>query len=511
MKDYLAAQLQQIRDAGLYKSERVITTPQAARVDVRKGDRGTQATPPRTPDVSPRHLLNLCANNYLGLADHPDIIATAHEALDRWGYGMASVRFICGTQQIHEELENRISRFLGTEDTILYSSCFDANGGLFETLLGADDAVISDELNHASIIDGVRLCKAQRFRYRNNDMADLAEQLRHAAGARFRLIVTDGVFSMDGIIADLRTICDLAERHDALVMIDDSHAVGVLGRTGRGTHEHHDVQARVDIITGTLGKALGGASGGYASGRREIIDMLRQRSRPYLFSNILAPPIVATSLKTLDLLSRSTELRDRLEANAHTFREGMARRGFRITPGVHPICPILLGDAVLAGQMAEAMLRQGVYVVAFSYPVVPKEQARIRVQVSAAHTAADLDFAVEAFSEARRRDRGRLRPRHGDCPDFHVSKNGTVPFAAVCVATAPRDTKIRTVPATLGMKLVDDPAQPRWESSSSDSTSCEAVRSAGFFALSAGADAGFLSVSWWARPSSMNSSTFSTL
>ena len=385
MKDYLVDQLRQIREAGLFKGERVITTPQGARVGV----------------LQHEPVLNLCANNYLGLADHPEVIAAAHEALDRWGYGMASVRFICGTQQIHKQLEAEISRFLGTEDTILYSSCFDANGGLFETLLGPEDAIISDELNHASIIDGVRLCKARRFRYQNNDMADLEEQLKQAADARFRIIATDGVFSMDGIIANLAGICELADKYDALVMVDDSHAVGFMGKQGRGTHEYHGVMDRVDIITGTLGKALGGASGGYTSGRKEIIDMLRQRSRPYLFSNTLAPPIVAASLKTLDLLSRSTELRDRLESNTRLFRQGMAERGFHITPGVHPICPIMLGDAALAARMAEAMLRRGVYVVGFSYPVVPKDKARIRVQVSAAHTPEDLHFAMEAFSAAK--------------------------------------------------------------------------------------------------------------
>jgi glycine C-acetyltransferase len=346
-------------------------------------------------------VLNLCANNYLGLADHPEIVAAAHEAIDRWGYGMASVRFICGTQQVHKDLEAALSKFLGADDTILYSSCFDANGGLFETLFGPEDAIISDELNHASIIDGVRLCKAQRFRYKNNNMADLEEQLKQAAGARHRVIATDGVFSMDGIIANLPGICDLAEKYDALVMVDDSHAVGFMGRHGRGTPEHHGVQQRIDIITGTLGKALGGASGGYTSGRKEIIDLLRQRSRPYLFSNTLAPPIAAVSIKTLELLSRSTELRDRLESNTKLFREGMSKRGFRITPGVHPICPIMLGDAVLAARMAEAMLRRGVYVVGFSYPVVPKDKARIRVQVSAAHTPADLEFAMEAFSATK--------------------------------------------------------------------------------------------------------------
>lgn len=385
IKDSLIAQLQQIRDAGLYKGERVITTPQGAQVDVLGQD----------------HIVNFCANNYLGLADHPEVIAAAHEALDRWGYGMASVRFICGTQQIHKQLEERISRFLGTEDTILYSSCFDANGGLFETLLGAEDAIVSDELNHASIIDGIRLCKARRFRYRNNAMADLEEQLQQAADARFRLVATDGVFSMDGIVANLPEICDLADRYDALVMVDDSHAVGVLGKHGRGAPEHHGVMDRVDIITGTLGKALGGASGGYTSGRKEIIDLLRQRSRPYLFSNTLAPPIVAASLKAIDLLSHSTELRDQLESNTRLFRTGMAERGFSITPGVHPICPIMLGDAVLAGRMAEAMLQRGVYVVGFSYPVVPKDKARIRVQISAAHTTEDIHLAMEAFSAAK--------------------------------------------------------------------------------------------------------------
>jgi glycine C-acetyltransferase len=385
MKTYLSDQLQQIRDAGLFKGERVITTPQNARVGV----------------LNQKPVLNMCANNYLGLADHPEVIAAAREALDKWGYGMASVRFICGTQQVHKDLEAAISKFLGTEDTILYSSCFDANGGLFETLFSAEDAIISDELNHASIIDGVRLCKAQRFRYKNNDMADLEEQLKQAAKTRFRVIATDGVFSMDGIIANLPGVCELADKYDALVMVDDSHAVGFMGRHGRGTPEHHNVQERIDIITGTLGKALGGASGGYTSGRKEIIDLLRQRSRPYLFSNTLAPPIVAASLKTLELLSRSTELRDRLESNTKLFREGMTKRGFRITPGVHPICPIMLGDAVLAARMAESMLRRGVYVVGFSYPVVPKDKARIRVQISAAHTPADLEFAMEAFSATK--------------------------------------------------------------------------------------------------------------
>ncbi len=385
VKGYLADQLEQIREAGLFKGERIITSPQRARVGV----------------LEHEPVLNLCANNYLGLADHPDVIAAAHAALDRWGYGLASVRFICGTQQIHKQLERKISQFLGTDDTILYSSCFDANGGLFETLLGPEDAVLSDQLNHASIIDGVRLCKAGRFRYANNDMADLETQLRQAGDARHRLIATDGVFSMDGIIANLSGICELADRYDAMVMVDDSHAVGVVGRTGRGTHEYHDVMDRVDVITGTLGKALGGASGGYTSGRQEIIDLLRQRSRPYLFSNTVAPPIVGASMKTIDLLSRSTELRDKLEANTRLFRRGMADRNFAITPGEHPICPIMLGDASLAARMADALLERGIYVIGFSYPVVPKGQARIRVQVSAAHSEDDLQFAMEAFSAVK--------------------------------------------------------------------------------------------------------------
>ena len=385
MKGYLADQLQEIRDAGLFKGERILTSPQGARVGV----------------LEHEPVLNLCANNYLGLADHPAVVAAAQEALSKWGYGLASVRFICGTQQIHKQLEAKISEFLETDDTILYSSCFDANGGLFETLLGPEDAVLSDQLNHASIIDGVRLSKAQRFRYNNNDMADLKERLKEARNARFRLIATDGVFSMDGIVAKLSDICELADKHDALVMVDDSHAVGFMGRHGRGTPEYHHVMGRVDIITGTLGKALGGASGGYTSGRREIIDLLRQRSRPYLFSNSLAPPIVAASMKTLDLLSESTELRDKLETNTRLFRRGMTERGFQITPGEHPICPIMLGDAVLASRMADAMLQRGIYVIGFSYPVVPKGQARIRVQVSAAHSEGDLRFAIEAFSAVK--------------------------------------------------------------------------------------------------------------
>ena len=385
MKEHLTEALDEIREAGLFKAERVITTPQSARVGLTEGE----------------PVLNMCANNYLGLADHPDILQAAHEALDRWGYGMASVRFICGTQQIHKELEGKLSQFLGTEDTIMYSSCFDANTGLFETLLTNEDAIISDQLNHASIIDGVRLCKARRFRYANNDMADLEEKLKEAQGARFRLIATDGVFSMDGIIADLKGICDLAEEHDALVMVDDSHAVGFMGENGRGTPEHCGVEGRVDIITGTLGKALGGASGGYTSGRQEIIDMLRQRSRPYLFSNTVAPPIIGASLKVLDMLSEAGDLRERLHGNTRLFREGMTALGFDIVPGEHPIVPVMLGDAVLAGRMAEALLEKGVYVTAFSYPVVPQGQARIRVQMSAAHTPEDLEFAMQAFADVK--------------------------------------------------------------------------------------------------------------
>lgn len=385
MQRHLTDQLAQIRANGLYKAERVITTPQNAHIRVGAG-----------PSV-----LNLCANNYLGLAQHPAVIAAARQALDQWGYGLASVRFICGTQALHKQLEEKLSEFLGTEDTILYSSCFDANGGLFETLLGSEDAVISDELNHASIIDGVRLCKAARYRYRNNDMADLEAKLCEAAGARFRLIATDGVFSMDGTIANLPEICDLADKHDALVMVDDSHAVGFLGPCGRGTPEYHGVTGRVDILTGTLGKALGGASGGYTSGRREVIELLRQRSRPYLFSNTLAPPMVAASIRALELLSESTELRDRLEENTRWFREGMSRSGFQILPGTHPIVPILLGDAALAARTAEAMLAEGVYVIGFSYPVVPQGKARIRTQISAAHTRNDLEFAMRAFARVR--------------------------------------------------------------------------------------------------------------
>jgi glycine C-acetyltransferase len=385
IQQHLAQELNEIRNAGLFKKERVITTPQDAHI--------------RVADGNP--VLNMCANNYLGLAEHPEVIAAAHEALERWGYGLSSVRFICGTQQIHKELERRISEFLGTEDTILYSSCWDANGGLFETILGAEDAVISDELNHASIIDGVRLCKAQRLRYLNNNMEDLEAKLKEAAAARFRLIVTDGVFSMDGFIANLPGISELADKYNALVMVDDSHAVGFMGKRGRGTPEHHDVMGRIDIITGTLGKALGGASGGYTSGRKEVIDILRQRSRPYLFSNSVAPPIAATTLKVLDLLTSSTALRDKLEANTRFFREGMSKLGFNILPGTHPIAPIMLGDAGLANRFADAMLAKGVYVIGFSYPVVPKGKARIRTQISASHSQEDLRFAMEKFAEAK--------------------------------------------------------------------------------------------------------------
>ena len=380
----LQSQLTGIREAGLYKQERIIETPQRAEIRVPRGE-----------------VLNFCANNYLGLANHPAIVGAAHDALDRWGYGLASVRFICGTQTIHKELEQRISSFLGMEDTILYSSCFDANGGLFETLLDAEDAVISDELNHASIIDGIRLSKAARYRYKNGDMADLEQKLKESAGARRRLIATDGVFSMDGFTAKLSEICDLAGRYNALVMVDDSHAVGFMGKTGRGTHEHHGVMGRIDILTGTLGKALGGASGGYTSARREIVDLLRQRSRPYLFSNSVAPPIVAASIKVLELLSESAELRDRLHDNTRTFRERMTGEGFNILPGEHPIVPIMLGDAALAAKMADLLLTRGIYVIGFSYPVVPQGKARIRVQISAAHTVEELKFAVQQFAAVK--------------------------------------------------------------------------------------------------------------
>ncbi len=383
---HLQTQLADIRTAGTYKRERVIMTPQGTTIRVADG----------------KPVLNMCANNYLGLAQHPAVAAAAKAAIDQWGYGCASVRFICGTQGVHKQLEHALSEFLGTEDTILYGSCFDANGGLFETLLGAEDAIISDALNHASIIDGVRLCKAARFRYANNDMADLEAKLKEASGARFKMIATDGVFSMDGYIANLSAICDLADKYGALVMVDDSHAVGFMGTRGRGTHEHCGVMSRVDILTGTLGKALGGASGGYTSGRREIIELLRQRSRPYLFSNTLAPSIAGASLKVLELLTESTALRDKLEANTKFFREGMAKLGFTILPGTHPICPVMLGDAALATKFADAMLEQGVYVIGFSFPVVPKDKARIRTQISAAHSREDLTLAIHAFAEVKR-------------------------------------------------------------------------------------------------------------
>ncbi len=384
--EHLEKQLADIRAAGTYKSERVIVTPQGTTIRVADG----------------KPVLNLCANNYLGLAQHPTVAAAAKQATDQWGYGMASVRFICGTQGVHKQLEDQLTQYLGTEDTILYSSCFDANGGLFETILGSEDAVISDELNHASIIDGIRLSKAQRYRYRNSDMADLEAKLTESASARFRLIATDGVFSMDGFIANLPAICDLAQKHQALVMVDDSHAVGFMGAHGRGTPEYHNVIGRIDILTGTLGKALGGASGGYTSGRKEIIELLRQRSRPYLFSNTLAPAIAGATLTVLELLSSSTELRDRLEANTKFFREGMGKLGFTILPGTHPIVPVMLGDAALASRFADAMLQKGVYVIGFSYPVVPQGKARIRTQISAAHTREELSFALESFAQVKK-------------------------------------------------------------------------------------------------------------
>jgi len=384
-KQHFESQLEVIRQAGTYKRERVIMTPQGTTIRVADG----------------KPVLNLCANNYLGLAQHPEVAKAAKAAIDEWGYGCASVRFICGTQGVHKRLEAKLSEFLGTEDTILYGSCFDANGGLFETLLGPEDAIISDELNHASIIDGIRLCKAQRLRYRNNDMADLDAKLKESSSARFKMIATDGIFSMDGYIANLPAICDLAEKNNALVMVDDSHAVGFMGKTGRGTHEYHNVMSRIDVITGTLGKALGGASGGYTSGRKEIIEYLRQRSRPYLFSNTLAPAIAGASLKILELLSASTELRDKLEANTKFFRAGMEKLGFAMLPGSHPIVPVMLGDAALAAKFADAMLAKGVYVIGFSYPVVPQGRARIRTQISAAHSEADLQHAINAFAEVK--------------------------------------------------------------------------------------------------------------
>jgi glycine C-acetyltransferase len=385
-REHLAKQLEEIETAGLTKHERLITTPQGAHIGVRDGE-----------------VLNLCANNYLGLAQHPEVNAAAAQGLKEWGYGMASVRFICGTQTLHKQLESKISDFLGTENTILYPSCFDANGGLFETLLGEEDAVISDELNHASIIDGIRLCRARRFRYRNNDMGDLETQLKTAdsSGARFKLISTDGVFSMDGYIARLDEICDLADRYDALVHFDDCHATGVLGENGRGTHELRGCMDRVDIITGTLGKALGGASGGFTAARKEIVDLLRQRSRPYLFSNTVAPPVVAGAIKAIDLVTESPDLRDRLMHNTRVFRQGLEAMGFDLLPGEHPIVPVMLFDAALAASFAEAMLAKGVYLVAFSYPVVPEGRARIRTQMSAALSEEDLAFALDAFRRTR--------------------------------------------------------------------------------------------------------------
>jgi glycine C-acetyltransferase len=407
IRDDLRSTLDDIRTAGLYKHERLITTPQGTSVGV--GIDGTDAEAltsgvhnPQPGEGEP--VLVLCANNYLGLAQHPEVIDAARRGLDEYGFGMASVRFICGTQTIHKTLEDKISGFLQTEDTILYGSCFDANGGLFETLLGPEDAVLSDALNHASIIDGIRLCKAKRFRYANNDPADLEAKLKEAdaAGARHKLIATDGVFSMDGYIAKLDAVCDLADRYDALVMVDDCHATGFVGRTGRGTHEHCGVMGRVDIITGTLGKALGGASGGFTSGRAEIVELLRQRSRPYLFSNTVAPPLVTGAIKAFELIEHDSTLRDRLEENTRFFRERMTAQGFELLPGEHPIVPVMLHDAALAGKFADRMLAKGVYVVGFSYPVVPQGKARIRTQISAAHTPDDLERAVTAFAEVKR-------------------------------------------------------------------------------------------------------------
>lgn len=387
-KDYLSTELEAIESAGLYKQERLITTPQNAHVGVSDG----------------REVLNLCANNYLGLAQHPQVNAAAKLALEQWGFGMASVRFICGTQTLHKQLEEKLSIFLGTEDTILYPSCFDANGGLFETLMGEEDAVISDELNHASIIDGIRLCRARRYRYRNSDMTDLEKQLQAAEkdGARFKLITTDGVFSMDGYIAKVDEICTLAEKYNALVHVDDSHATGFIGSGGRGTPEYRGCMDRVDIVTGTLGKALGGASGGFTSARKEVVELLRQRSRPYLFSNTVAPPAVAGALKAIDLVSQSSQLRDQLRENTAVFRKGLEKHGFELSPGEHPIVPVMLHDAVIASKFADAMLAEGVYVVAFSYPVVPKGEARIRTQMSAALTAEDLEIAIEAFGRVKK-------------------------------------------------------------------------------------------------------------
>lgn len=380
--NHLSLQLNELRSTGLYKEEREIISPQQANVTIKGG----------------AQVLNLCANNYLGLANHPRVVTAGRNGLDKYGFGMASVRFICGTQSIHHQLEKKISQFLQTEETILYSSCWDANGGLFETILGAEDAIISDELNHASIIDGIRLCKAKRLRYKNNDMADLEEQLKASADARYRMIATDGVFSMDGTIANLKAVCDLADKYDALVMVDDSHAVGFIGKQGKGTPEFCEVMGRVDVLTGTLGKALGGASGGYTSGKKEIIQWLRQRSRPYLFSNTLAPCIVATTLDVLELLSSSNDLRKKLVENSEYFRKNMSSLGFNLVPGNHPIIPVMLGDAKLAQDFAARMLNHGVYVIGFSFPVVPQGKARIRTQMSAGHSRNDLDKAIEAFS-----------------------------------------------------------------------------------------------------------------
>lgn len=385
-KDFLVDTLAGLQADGLYKSERIIVSPQCANIEINTG----------------QQVLNMCANNYLGLADHPTVVKAAQTGLKERGYGLSSVRFICGTQDIHKALEAKLSAFLGTDDTILYSSCFDANGGLFEALLTAEDAIISDELNHASIIDGVRLCKAQRFRYKNSDMDDLEAQLKAASGARFKLIATDGVFSMDGYIAKLDKICDLAEKYDALVMVDDSHAVGFVGEHGKGTPEYCNVMGRIDIITGTLGKALGGASGGYTSGRKEIIAMLRQRSRPYLFSNSVSPAVVAASLTALELVEQSPDLLETLRANTTYFRQAMTKAGFNILPGIHPIVPIMLGDAVLAQTMATKMLNKGIYVIGFCFPVVPQGKARIRTQISAAHSRQDLERAVKAFTEVKK-------------------------------------------------------------------------------------------------------------
>ncbi|MCK5073600.1 MAG: glycine C-acetyltransferase [Bacteriovoracaceae bacterium] len=385
MQEHLGKELDSIKEQGLFKAERIITTPQSAFIGVTTGQK----------------VLNMCANNYLGLSNHPEIVSAARESYDHWGYGMSSVRFICGTQEIHKKLEQKIAGFLGMDDCILYTSCFDANGGLFETLLSKEDAIISDELNHASIIDGVRLCKAQRFRYKNNNMDDLEAQLKEAKNARFKLIATDGVFSMDGYIANLKGICDLAEKYDAMVMVDDSHAVGFMGKNGKGTHEYCEVMGRVDIITGTLGKALGGASGGYTAARKEIVDILRQRSRPYLFSNTVAPAITMASIKVIDLLSENNELIEKLSENTKFFRKEMTEAGFNVLSGTHPIVPIMLGDAKLAQKMASRMLEEGVYVVGFFYPVVPKGKARIRTQISAAHSREDLKFAIDKFIKVK--------------------------------------------------------------------------------------------------------------